>query len=211
MTATNLYKLVNFALIVTVLATISLALVAIALPIFDEHLLTTWKISFANSGTSYHGVLPAGEWGLERNQGTLYIQTEGFGFAVSRALTILLIGGLISYALCGLRLFVSDLLTERPFKVSTPKLLKKVATSLIALAALFYIEVIARFYLFMPDSFEIATFYITHIKVSPTNSESFYIFSSFYWGLVIAGLFLLAISKAFALGLSLQTENDEII
>lgn len=211
MTATNLYKLVNFALIVTVLATISLAIVAIALPIFDEHLLTTWQVTFANAETSYHEVLPAGEWGLEGNQGTLYIQTEGFGFAASRALTILLIGGLIGYALCGLRLFVSDLLTDRPFKVSTPKLLKQVAISLIALAALLYIEVIARFYLFMPDALNIADFYITHIKVSPANSESFYIFSSFYWGLVIAGLFLLAISKAFTLGLSLQTENDEII
>lgn len=211
MTATNFHRLINFALVVTVFATISLALVAIALPAFDEHLLTTWQIELANSGASYHDILPAGKWGIERNQGTLYIQTSGFGFAISRALTILLIGGLISYSLFGLRQFVSDLRTDRPFKASTPKLLKKVGTSFIALAVLFYIEVIARFYLFMPNATDIADFYVTHIKVSPPDTPVFSILPSFYWGLVIAGLFLLAISKAFALGLSLQTENDEII
>lgn len=211
MTTTNLYRLISLALITTLLGAIGLALIAVALPFFGEHMLTTWPIEFANSGASYHDVLPAGKWGIESNQGTLYIQTSGFGFAISRALTILLIGGLISYALCGLRQFMNDLQTDRPFKISTPTLLKKVATSFIALAVLLYVEVIIRFYLFMPDAFEIASFYVTHIKVSPAHGESFYIFGSLYWGLLAAGLFLLAISRAFTLGLSLQTENDEII
>ncbi|AVJ57042.1 hypothetical protein C5610_12565 [Idiomarina sp. OT37-5b] len=211
MTTTHSYRLINFALVITVIATLSLAVVAIILPALGEHMLTTWHIEFASSAGSYHDVLPAGKWGIESNQGTLYIQTSGFGFAISRALTILLIGGLISYALCGLRQFMNDLQTDRPFKISTPTLLKKVATSFIALAVLLYVEVIIRFYLFMPDAFEIASFYVTHIKVSPAHGESFYIFGSFYWGLLAAGLFLLAISRAFTLGLSLQTENDEII
>lgn len=211
MTATHFYRLVNGALVITVFSTLSLAIVAIALPFFGEHLLTTWQIQLSNTGESFYDVLPAQEWGVEHDQGTLYIQTSGFGFAISRALTILLIGGLISYALCGLRQFMNDLQTERPFKITTPTLLKKMATSFIALAVLLYVEVIIRFYLFMPDAFEIASFYVTHIKVSPAHGESFYIFGAFYWGLLAAGLFLLAISRAFTLGLSLQTENDEII
>lgn len=211
MTANNLYRLVNVALAITILVTLVTTTVSLALPFFDEHLLTTWQIELEKSREPYKAVLTAGEWGVEKNQGVLFIQTSGFGYAISRAITILLIGSVVSYTLYGLREFIDGLRSNRPFQSSTPALLKKLGFSLIALAALFYIEVITRFYLFMPNATDIADFYVTHIKVSPPDTPVFFIFPSFYWGLVIAGLFLLAISKVFTLGLSLQTENDEII
>ncbi|MDV6316693.1 DUF2975 domain-containing protein [Idiomarina sp. HP20-50] len=211
MTVKNLSRLINLALVATVLVTVVTSVFALLLPYFDEHLLTTWQIELSHSAQSFNAVLKAGEWGIEKNQGVLFIQTSGFGYAISRAITILLIGGLVTYALYSFRTFAGDLQSERPFQASTPDLLKKMGLSLIALAALLYIEVVTRFYLFIPNATDIADFYVTHIKVSPPDTETFFIFPGVEWGLIIAGVFLLAIAKAFALGLSLQTENDEII
>lgn len=211
MTAKNFHRLVNLALAAAVLITITTSAFALALPYFGEHLLTTWQIEFEHSTEAFNVVLNANEWHIAKSQGVLFIQTAGFGFAMSRAVTILLIGSIVVYALYHLNEFVGDLRSDRPFRASTPDLLKKVGLSLIVLAILLYIEVLIRFYLFIPNATDIAEYYVTHIKVSLPNTETFVIFPDVQWGLVVAGIFLLTIARAFTIGLSLQTENDEIV
>ncbi|SNY44898.1 Protein of unknown function [Arsukibacterium tuosuense] len=211
MTANTLYRLTHLSLAITLILTLITAIIALALPFFDEHLLSQWQIELANSAGPNEAELTANEWWIVKNQGMLTMQTSGVGLAISRAVTILLVGGLISYALYGLRGFFAGLRSERPFQASTPALLKKVGYSFIALAIVLYLEVPARFYLFIPDAADIADYYGTHIKVSPPAAEAFFIIPTLHWGLIVAGIFLLAIARAFALGLSLQTENDEII
>lgn len=208
MTAKPLYQLVTLALALTVLITLGTSIFALVMPFLDEQLLTTWQIVFDESSATK--VVSEQGWALASNQGQLSIETNSFGFALSRAVTILLIGGLIIHTLCWLREFIGTLSAGRPFQQNTPALLKRVGVTLLAISAVLYLEVFARFYLFMPNATDIAEFFFVYIKTS-TPEGVFFIYPNVQWGLIVGGLFVLTIAQAFSLGVTIQTENDEFI
>ncbi|PTB84713.1 hypothetical protein C9928_00745 [Pseudidiomarina aestuarii] len=208
MTAKPLYQLVTLALALTVLITLGTSIFALVMPLLDEQLLTTWQVVFDESSVTT--VVSEQGWALASNQGQLSIETNSFGFALSRAVTILLIGGLIIHTLCWLREFIGTLSTGRPFQQNTPTLLKRVGVTLLVISAVLYLEVFARFYLFIPNATDIAEFAFIYLKVS-TSEGVFFIYPNVQWGLIVGGLFVLAIAQAFSLGVTIQTENDEFI
>lgn len=208
MTAKPLYQLITLALALTVLITLGTSVFALVMPLLDEQLLTTWQVTFDD--TSVSTIASEHGWLLASDQGQLSIETSSFGFALSRAVTILLIGGLIIHTLCWLREFIGTLSEGRPFQQNTPSLLKRLGVTMLVIAAVLYLEVFARFYLFIPNATDIAEFFFVYIKAA-TPEGVFFIYPNVQWGLIVGGLFVLAIAQAFSLGVTIQTENDEFI
>ncbi|MHC9511975.1 DUF2975 domain-containing protein [Kangiella sp. M94] len=212
MTARSLYLLLTIALIISMAIAIGATVVAVALPILNESLLTTWSVYIDVTPTQVFSY-PASNttWTIEPSQGVLSVGTTAWELGVSRALNILVLWGVIVTIICYLRRVVGDVRSERPFNLNSAQYLKKAGYLLIALPIWLFLEVFIRFYVFMPDATDVAEFRFTHIQVLTEGDAGMSIYPDFNVGLLIAGVFVLVIARAFEIGIELQRDSDEII
>lgn len=212
MTARSLYFLLTLSLVISALIAVLTMVIAIALPILNEPLLTTWQVSY--DPELYNSVIdpaPITAWSLEPSQGVLSVGTTAWELGVSRALNILVVWGIVVTIICNLRRVVGDVRSERPFNLNSAQYLKRAGYLLIALPIWLFLEVFIRFYVFMPDATDVAEFRFTHIRLLTEGSAGMNIYPDFNVGLLIAGVFVLVIARAFEIGIELQRDSDEII
>lgn len=212
MTARSLYLLLTIALIISMAIAIGATVIAIALPILEEMLLTTWTVAIdvapsqvitqSTSGTS---------WTIEPSQGVLSVGTTAWELGVSRALNILVVWGIVVAIICYLRRVVGDVRSERPFNMNSAQCMKRAGYLLIGLPIWLFLEVLIRFYVFMPNATDVSEFRFTHIQLLTEADAGISIYPDFNFGLLIAGLFIVVIARAFEIGIELQRDSDEII
>lgn len=212
MTARSLYFLLTTSLVISALIAVLTMVIAIALPILNEPLLTTWQVSF-DSDLNNSVIDPTlnAIWTLEPSQGVLSVGTTAWELGVGRALNILVVWGIVVAIICYLRRVVGDVRSERPFNMSSTQYLKRAGYLLIALPIWLFLEVFIRFYLFMPNATDVSEFRFTHIRLLTEADTTMSIYPDFNVGVLIAGLFILVIARAFEIGLELQRDSDEII
>ncbi len=213
MTARSLYLLLTIALIISMAIAIGATVIAIALPILDEMLLTTWTVAIdvAPSQVITHYTPPGTSWTIEPSQGVLSVGTTAWGLGVSRALNILVVWGIVVAIICYLRRVVGDVRSERPFNMNSAQYLKRAGYLLIGLPIWLFLEVFIRFYVFMPNATDVSEFRFTHIQLLTEGDAGISIYPDFNVGLLIAGLFIVVIARAFEIGIELQRDSDEII
>lgn len=188
------------------------ALFALALPLLDEQLLTSWQVQLAET-TKTEVILAGSETGLllQTTQGELLLETSAFSLALSRALTILLAGGMVSAIIYFLRQLVADVSSGRPFSRRSASALQKTGYLLVTLPVVLFLEVFLRFYLFIPAASHNSEFNFTHIRLLSGSGNDVLIYPGFNITLLLAGCFVLVMARAFYVGAELQTDNDEII
>lgn len=185
---------------------------AIALPLLNEPLLTTWSVSIdSDQPLALANAMPNTAWTIEQNQGTLSVDTTAIGLGLSRALYILVLWGIIVAIIWYLRRVVDDVRHERPFNVRSSQYLKRAGYLLVALPLWLFIEEFVRFYIFVPNAMDISEYKFTHIQLLTESKAEVAIYPDFNIGILIAGLFVLVIAKAFEIGMELQRDSDEII
>jgi hypothetical protein len=212
MSAKPLHLLLTLALWLVVAITTLTALVALALPLLDEQLLTSWQVQLTAT-TAAEVVLAGSQAGLmlQVEQGELLLTTSGFSLALSRALTILLLGSMVSAIIYFLRQLVANVSSGRPFSRQSAQALQNAGYLLVALPVVLAVEVFARFYLFIPDARSNSEFGFSHIRLLTGTDSDLLIYPDFNAGLLLAGCFVLVMARAFNIGAELQTDSDEII
>ncbi len=203
MTARSLHFLLTFSLVIAILVTAFTMVFAIALPIVNEPLVTTWPVSIdaAQIETGLY-TAPNTPWTIEQTQGVLSVETTALSLGLSRALNILLVWGMVIAIIWYLRQVVGDVQNERPFGQSSAQHLKKAGYLLIALSVWLSFEVFIRFYLFMPNALDVSDYKFTHIRLLTESDAGVSIYPDFQIGFLVAGLFILVIANAFKLALN---------
>ncbi|MBV2130488.1 DUF2975 domain-containing protein [Arsukibacterium indicum] len=212
MRAKPLHLLLTLALWLVLTLVLLSAVFALALPLLDEQLLTSWQVQQAETSRASIN-LTGSETNLRLQiaKGELLLETSAFSLALSRALTILLLGGMVGAIIYFLRQLVADVTCGRPFSRRSASALQKAGYLLVTLPVVLYLEVFARFYLFIPGASQNSEFNFSHIRLLTGNGNDLLIYPGFNAGLLLAGCFVLVMANAFNIGAELQTDSDEII
>lgn len=212
MSAKPLHLMLTLALWLVVAITMLSALVALSLPLLDEPLLTSWQVQLATT-TEAKVLLNNGQSALllQPEQGTLLLETRAYSLALSRALTILLIGSMVAATIFYLKRLVTAITAGRPFSQHSSHALQKAGYLLVALPVMLFLEQIVRFYLFVPDASDNSEFGFISLRLLSGSGTDLLIYPAFNIGLFAVGCFVLVIARAFIIGNELQTDSDEII
>ncbi|PWK43591.1 DUF2975 domain-containing protein [Pleionea mediterranea] len=211
MSARVLLLFLTLSVVLTVAVTMISAVAAIALPLLNESLLTSWSVVSGQGSEAVMVAEASQSSSVELTEGVLTVSTTTITFGFIRAMNILLVGGVVTAIIWSLRQVVSDIQSGRPFNSSSIRYLRRTGYLLALLPAWLFMEVFIRFYMFSPSAVSKADFYMTHIKFLTEDGAQYFIYPDFDMGYLVAGMFVLVIAQAFKVGHDLQLDSDEII